>query len=158
MRSYSKLGNNPWIPAPGNYMIRAVVNGSGGPLLLDKPVRAMTYYCICSTRNDLRVYSFHSNRSMKAARKYIPKWDTIRITLLVTRYGVCSRARKPHRHCGPLLALPTSTQYGRTTHGQAYPAIHTAGQQKHNIPSTAGQLQLLKCSGQMLDMHRNGQC
>lgn len=34
LRSYSKFGNNPWIPGPGNYMIRAVVNGSGGPLLL----------------------------------------------------------------------------------------------------------------------------
>ena len=35
MRSYSKFGNNPWMPGPGNYMIRAVVNGSGGPLMLD---------------------------------------------------------------------------------------------------------------------------
>jgi hypothetical protein len=36
LRSYSKFGNNnPWIPGPGNYMIRAVVNGSGGPLFLN---------------------------------------------------------------------------------------------------------------------------
>ena len=34
MRSYSKMGILPWLPAPGNYMIRAWVNGSGGPLLM----------------------------------------------------------------------------------------------------------------------------
>jgi hypothetical protein len=33
MRSYSKMQNVPWLPAPGNYMIRAIVNGSGGPLM-----------------------------------------------------------------------------------------------------------------------------
>ena len=35
LRSYSKFGTTPWIPGPGNFMIRAVVNGSGGPLMLD---------------------------------------------------------------------------------------------------------------------------
>jgi hypothetical protein len=35
MRSYSKFGTTPWIPGPGNYMIRAIVNGSGGPLFLN---------------------------------------------------------------------------------------------------------------------------
>ncbi|MCX6245570.1 MAG: hypothetical protein NTU98_12820 [Bacteroidetes bacterium] len=34
LRSYSKVGSTPWIPGPGNYMLRAVVNGSGGPLML----------------------------------------------------------------------------------------------------------------------------
>ena len=34
MRSYSRMGILPWLPAPGNYMIRAYVNGSGGPLLM----------------------------------------------------------------------------------------------------------------------------
>ncbi len=33
LRSYSKFGSTPWIPGPGNYMIRAIVNGTGGPLL-----------------------------------------------------------------------------------------------------------------------------
>jgi Secretion system C-terminal sorting domain len=35
LRSFSKFGTTPWIPGPGNYMIRAVVNGSGGPLIMD---------------------------------------------------------------------------------------------------------------------------
>ena len=34
MRSYSKQGVIGWLPGPGNYMIRAYVNGSGGPLLM----------------------------------------------------------------------------------------------------------------------------
>ncbi|MCX6247510.1 MAG: T9SS type A sorting domain-containing protein [Bacteroidetes bacterium] len=37
MRSYSNFNNTGWVPGPGNYMIRAVVNGSGGPLLSDAP-------------------------------------------------------------------------------------------------------------------------
>ncbi|MCX6245568.1 MAG: hypothetical protein NTU98_12810 [Bacteroidetes bacterium] len=36
LRSFSKFGSTPWIPGPGNYMIRAIVNGSGGPLMLGK--------------------------------------------------------------------------------------------------------------------------
>ena len=43
MRSYSKMGSTPWLPAPGNYMIRAIVNGSGGPLDMDnKPGKSIT--------------------------------------------------------------------------------------------------------------------
>jgi hypothetical protein len=34
MRSFSNFGGLMWVPGPGNYMIRAIVNGSGGPLLL----------------------------------------------------------------------------------------------------------------------------
>jgi hypothetical protein len=34
LRSYSKFGSTPWIPGPGNFMMRAIVNGSGGPLLM----------------------------------------------------------------------------------------------------------------------------
>jgi len=34
LRSYSKFetGGGPWLPADGNFMIRAVVNGAGGPI------------------------------------------------------------------------------------------------------------------------------
>ena len=37
LRSYSRFitGNGPWLPASGNYMIRAVVSGQGGPLDID---------------------------------------------------------------------------------------------------------------------------
>jgi hypothetical protein len=43
MRSYSKMQNVPWLPAPGNYMIRAIVNGSGGPLMTsDQPSQLIT--------------------------------------------------------------------------------------------------------------------
>jgi len=37
LRSWSKFvtGGGPWLPAAGNYMMRAVLNGIGGPLLLD---------------------------------------------------------------------------------------------------------------------------
>ena len=37
LRSYSRFvtGSGPWLPASGNYMIRAVVNGQGGPLDID---------------------------------------------------------------------------------------------------------------------------
>jgi hypothetical protein len=37
LRSYSRFvtGNGPWLPASGNYMIRAVVTGQGGPLDTD---------------------------------------------------------------------------------------------------------------------------
>jgi hypothetical protein len=35
LRSYSKFGaTGTWLPGPGNFMIRAVVNGSGGPLMM----------------------------------------------------------------------------------------------------------------------------
>ncbi|TRZ74150.1 MAG: T9SS C-terminal target domain-containing protein [Bacteroidetes bacterium] len=34
MRSYSKFGSTPWIPGPGNFMIRGIVYGSGGPLFM----------------------------------------------------------------------------------------------------------------------------
>jgi hypothetical protein len=38
LRSYSKYvtGNGPWLPASGNYMLRAVVSGQGGPLDIDR--------------------------------------------------------------------------------------------------------------------------
>ncbi len=35
LRSYSHFGGGPWLPASGNYMIRAVVTGQGGPLDID---------------------------------------------------------------------------------------------------------------------------
>ena len=37
LRSYARFvtGGGPWIPASGNFMMRAMVNGAGGPLLLD---------------------------------------------------------------------------------------------------------------------------
>jgi hypothetical protein len=38
LRSYSKFGAGQWLPASGNYMIRAVVYGQGGPLGPDAPV------------------------------------------------------------------------------------------------------------------------
>jgi hypothetical protein len=35
LRSYSKFGTTgTWLPGPGNFMMRAVVNGSGGPLMM----------------------------------------------------------------------------------------------------------------------------
>jgi hypothetical protein len=34
LRSFSKFGSTPWIPGPGNFMVRAIVNGSGGPLMM----------------------------------------------------------------------------------------------------------------------------
>ena len=43
MRSYSKVGAGPWLPGPGNYMMRAIVHGSGGPLLSSNaPARTIT--------------------------------------------------------------------------------------------------------------------
>ncbi|MCK9220660.1 MAG: carboxypeptidase regulatory-like domain-containing protein, partial [Bacteroidales bacterium] len=40
LRSYSKFvsGGSPWIPASGNFMIRAIVQGTGGPMLADNSV------------------------------------------------------------------------------------------------------------------------
>jgi len=37
LRSYSKFvtGGGPWVPAAGNFMIRAIVQGTGGPMLSD---------------------------------------------------------------------------------------------------------------------------
>jgi hypothetical protein len=37
LRSYAKFqtGGGPWVPAGGNFLLRALMNGSGGPLLLD---------------------------------------------------------------------------------------------------------------------------
>ena len=37
LRSWAKFetGGGPWIPAGGNFLMRALVNGSGGPLVLD---------------------------------------------------------------------------------------------------------------------------
>ena len=37
LRSYARFvtGSGPWVPAGGNFMMRALINGSGGPLLLD---------------------------------------------------------------------------------------------------------------------------
>ena len=32
LRSYSKFGTTPWIPASGNFMMRALMYGSGGPV------------------------------------------------------------------------------------------------------------------------------
>jgi hypothetical protein len=43
MRSYSKQGTIPWLPGPGNYMIRAYVSGSGGPLMMsNKEAKVIT--------------------------------------------------------------------------------------------------------------------
>ena len=33
LRSYSQFGTGPWLPASGNFMIRAIITGTGGPLL-----------------------------------------------------------------------------------------------------------------------------
>ena len=33
LRSYSQFGTGPWLPTSGNFMIRAILSGSGGPLL-----------------------------------------------------------------------------------------------------------------------------
>ena len=37
LHSYARFvtGSGPWVPASGNFLLRALVNGSGGPLLLD---------------------------------------------------------------------------------------------------------------------------
>ena len=39
LRSYSKFvaGGGPWVPAAGNFMMRAIVQGTGGPMLTDNP-------------------------------------------------------------------------------------------------------------------------
>jgi len=39
LRSYSKFvtGGGPWVPAAGNFMMRAIVQGVGGPMLSDNP-------------------------------------------------------------------------------------------------------------------------
>ncbi|MCX6305233.1 MAG: T9SS type A sorting domain-containing protein [Bacteroidetes bacterium] len=39
LRSYSKFvtGGAPWIPAAGNFMLRAILQGTGGPMLSDNP-------------------------------------------------------------------------------------------------------------------------
>jgi hypothetical protein len=43
MRSYSQVGHGSWLSGPGNYMIRAIVHGSGGPLLSSyAPARMIT--------------------------------------------------------------------------------------------------------------------
>lgn len=43
-RSYSKFGNNAWVPANGNFMIRALVEGPGGPLYLqDSPESLLNF-------------------------------------------------------------------------------------------------------------------
>ena len=43
LRSYSRFGTSPWLPSSGNFMIRAIVNGSGGPLLMsDQPASPIT--------------------------------------------------------------------------------------------------------------------
>jgi len=40
LRSYSRFvsGGAPWVPAAGNFMIRAIMQGSGGPMLSDNPM------------------------------------------------------------------------------------------------------------------------
>ena len=38
LRSYSQFGTGSWLPASGNFMIRATVSGTGGPLLADAVV------------------------------------------------------------------------------------------------------------------------
>jgi hypothetical protein len=45
LRSWSKFvtGSGLWIPAAGNYMIRAMVQGAGGPVLLDNPTATPSY-------------------------------------------------------------------------------------------------------------------
>ena len=35
LRSYSQYQGGPWLPASGNFMLRAIVYGQGGPLMLD---------------------------------------------------------------------------------------------------------------------------
>ena len=35
LRSYSSFNNGVWVPAGGNFLMRALINGSGGPLLAD---------------------------------------------------------------------------------------------------------------------------
>ena len=44
LRSYARFvtGSGPWVPASGNFMLRALINGSGGPLLLDATGNTIT--------------------------------------------------------------------------------------------------------------------
>ncbi|MCX6250139.1 MAG: choice-of-anchor J domain-containing protein [Bacteroidetes bacterium] len=43
-RSVSKFGSSPWLPGDGNYMIRAVISGPGGPgTLMYKPLSVQDY-------------------------------------------------------------------------------------------------------------------
>ena len=46
LRSFSRFvtGGGPWITGPGNYMLRAVMSGPGGPLLLDNASESIEYY------------------------------------------------------------------------------------------------------------------
>ncbi len=45
MRSYQRFitGGAPWVPASGNFLIRAFMYGSGGPLLTDSPETLVNY-------------------------------------------------------------------------------------------------------------------
>jgi len=45
LRSYTRFasGSGPWLPANGNFMMRAVCIGQGGPLMLDAPDNIFTY-------------------------------------------------------------------------------------------------------------------
>ena len=45
LRSYSRFvtGSGPWSPAAGNFMMRAIVTGTGGPMLSDNPATTPTY-------------------------------------------------------------------------------------------------------------------
>jgi len=42
-RSWAKSGSQPWVPAQGNFMIRATVEGPGGPALLDNQAAVQNY-------------------------------------------------------------------------------------------------------------------
>ncbi len=52
-RSYSRFvttGSYPWVPAAGNYMMRAMVNGPGGPALLNDAPLSVTGYTVSRLR------------------------------------------------------------------------------------------------------------
>jgi hypothetical protein len=44
LRSYTKFGGAPWVPAGGNFMMRAIVSGSGGPMILDDAAGSILGY------------------------------------------------------------------------------------------------------------------
>lgn len=52
LRSFSRFvtGGGPWVPGPGNYMLRARLFGPGGPMLIDNTADAIEYYHIFRLR------------------------------------------------------------------------------------------------------------
>jgi hypothetical protein len=124
LRSYSNFNNTGWIPGPGNYMIRAVVNGTGGPLLMDnsgsQPITASAVPNLTYQYAPATVTGTEGNPKVYPETGYNP--DNL-LGYQVWRLTQGQEATP---------ALWTS--------GQACLADHTAGEWKHSIPSTAGQM------------------